>query len=760
MTSTNPSPKSRRFSIPTILVIVLVGLALVWWTFHRSVASQVQQRFSGHLFELPSVVYARELVLSIDSAVSQQELLDELTTLNYQQVSTPANSGEYRVSGNNVTLVRRPFQFSDGYRDVQRVSLTFGQSGLRSIHDVDTGAELGLFSLEPKLMGMIGNDGHQQRLYQSWQDMPEGLITALLLTEDRAFWQHDGISVTAIARAFLTNLKAGRTVQGGSTLTQQLTKNLFLTNERSLSRKVREAYMALLIDAKFSKDEILDGYVNQIYLAQQGSDAIHGFELGAQFYFNKPLLELRIDQQALLVALVKGPSYYNPWRFPERALARRNTVLKLLEQEGYLEESEYQAAIERALDIQVRGQVAMRKPAYFDWVTQELQALAPKMDRAGARIYTTLDPQSQQQAEQSVVAMLPELDAVAGTELDAALLSVDYQTGAIRAVVGNRNPDYAGYNFARDGSRQVGSVIKPVVVLAALSDPQHYNLATRLPDQPLTITLDNGTTWQPRNYNRRYQGEVSLYSMLANSLNVPIVNLGMALELKTVAELVEQLGQLEDPVQPLPSMLLGALELSPEQVSQIYQPIANHGQRNEQFLIRAIVDADDRSVYQQRMSEQQVAPTQASQLTMAALQGTVKDGTAKSLNALGRNYQLAGKTGTTNDNRDSWYVGIDGRELVTVWIGRGDNGKTKLTGTTGALPVYQHYLKGRGPQTLNIDYADDIELVSFRRKENGVLRTSCGRGDVVLPVWGAKENLSSGCAGEEIGNFFKRLFTR
>ncbi|MFC0172655.1 penicillin-binding protein 1B [Vibrio comitans] len=758
MTNTASDKGRHSLSPRKIIVGVTLILAACWGTFHYSASHMVQQRFSGPLFELPTVVYARPMTLNIDSLMNPQEVIDELKILNYQLVEKPTHSGEYSVSGSSITFVRRPFEFADGFRDLQRVKVVFNRSRIQSMMDVDSGVGLGVFQLEPKMMGLMGDDGNQHRLYQSWKEMPEGLVQGLLLTEDRAFFEHDGISFTAIARAFFTNVKAGRTVQGGSTLTQQLTKNLFLSSERSLSRKIREAYMALLIDSRFSKDDILDGYVNQIYLGQQGADAIHGFELGAQFYFNRPLKELRVDQQALLVGLIKGPSYYNPWRFPERAKSRRNIVLKLLAEDGHLEQQEYDAAIKRDLDIQVRGHVNLRRPAYFDLVSQELDTLLPNKNIKGARIFTTLDPLSQKQAENSILSRLPSLDGIAGTELEAALISMDYSDGAIRAIVGNRNPNFAGYNYARNGNRQVGSVIKPAVYMAALTSPEKYNLASVLEDNPLTITQPNGNQWKPRNYSREFWGEVSLYTSLAHSLNVPTVNLGVELGLENVADFIEQLGGLENEVKPLPSMVLGAFEMTPISVTELYQPIANKGLRQQAYLISDVVGAKSQVVYKHKLAPEQVAPEQAAELTVAAMQGAVQEGTAKSLGAMGNQYKLAGKTGTTNNNRDSWYVGIDGRELVTIWLGRGDNGNTKLTGATGALSVYSDYVKQRGPVVLIPDFANDVEMVNFSRRGKGKLSASCGRGSVSLPVWGAGQYTSSGCVGDEISNFFKSLF--
>ncbi|WP_413110346.1 penicillin-binding protein 1B [Thaumasiovibrio sp. DFM-14] len=743
----------------TLSLLLIAGIVGVL-RFHSSTNQLITSRFEGELLHLPTVVYARTMTLKTGDEVDMQEVINELNSLSYYHANNPSSSGEYTTSGSTITFVRRPFEFPSGDKVAQKIQLQFHRTTLISITDLDSDTELGIIELEPKMMGMLDNGATEHRIYHPYSDMPEPLIKALLLTEDRAFFEHDGVSVSAIVRAFFVNLKAGRTVQGGSTLTQQLTKNLFLSNERRFSRKIQEAYMALLIDRRYSKEAILDTYLNQVYLAQNGAEGVHGFGLGSQYYFNQPLQELRLDQYALLVGLIKGPSYYNPWRFPERALRRRNTVLQLMRNAGYIEQEEYEAASARDLDIQTRGQLAKRRPAYFALIQQELEQHLGNSYKAGTgvRIFTTLDPQSQAQAESSITHSLPDLEATAGVELQAAMVVADHSSGGIRAIIGSRNPGYPGFNHAIDGKRQIGSIVKPAVYLAALAQPEQYQLATSLQDTPLTIEQSHGEDWTPRNFDRRFRGQVPLYEALAKSHNIPTINLGMAIGLETVQSTLVQLGLEKSSIPLLPSMLLGAFEQSPLEMTQVYQSIANLGKTQPLYAIDAITDNNNQLLYLHQPTTRSTITPQAAWLTLNALQHTATEGTARGLGQLAKTYQLAGKTGTTDNNRDSWYVGIDGREVVTVWLGRDDNRNINLTGSTGALPVYRNYITRREPLTLTLALPEGIQTANYARLKNGTLTQRCSGTNLELSVWVTESSQNMSCSGDEVGKFIKRLF--
>ncbi|ENM3852255.1 penicillin-binding protein 1B [Vibrio cholerae] len=738
-----------KLALTLAAVLVFIGIYL---------DSMIKPRFEGQLFDLPTVVYARILNLEPGNGLSLQELRNELDVLNYRKVAQPRFPGEYASSSSRIELIRRPFEFADGPEPDRRVMLTFDGSGLNKIESLEQERELGYLRLDPKLMGMLEKDSSEQRLFLRRDQFPEVLVDALLVTEDRDFYQHDGVSPLAIGRAMVVNLKAGRTVQGGSTLTQQLAKNIFLSSDRTLWRKLREAYMALIIDYRYSKDRILEAYLNEVYLGQSGADAIHGFGLASRLYFGQPLQELRIDQLALLVGMVKGPSYYNPMRYPDRARERRDLVLKLMMEHDILTAQEYQQAVTRPLDVQKTAQIASRQPAYFQQVSIELkQKLGDKFKAdSGLRVFTSLDPVSQSKLEQAIHEQIPQLAKTAGKDLEAAAIAVDRNSGEIRAMVGGKRTGYDGFNRVLNASRQIGSLVKPAVYLTALAHPEQYNLATTLEDTPLTLKAGDGSLWTPRNYDREYRGDVPLYQALAKSLNVPVVKLGMQLGLDQVSATLASLGVNRDEIRPVPSMLLGSFSLTPYQVAQMYQTMTNSGKKAPLSALRSVLDLDGNVLYESLPKVSQAVDQQAAWLTTYAMKQGVQEGTGRYLNAQFSSAALAGKTGTTNDNRDSWFVGVDGREVTTIWLGRDDNQPTKLTGASGALRVYAQYLTYRIPEKLQLPWPEGITTFGFAKQTQGGLKLDCDNA-FKLPIWDNQQQLKQQCENRPT-EWIKKLF--
>lgn len=738
-----------KLALTLAAVLVFIGIYL---------DSIIKPRFEGQLFDLPTVVYARILNLEPGNGLSLQELRNELDVLNYRKVAQPRFPGEYASSSSRIELIRRPFEFADGPEPDRRVMLTFDGSGLNKIESLEQERELGYLRLDPKLMGMLEKDSSEQRLFLRRDQFPEVLVDALLVTEDRDFYQHDGVSPLAIGRAMVVNLKAGRTVQGGSTLTQQLAKNIFLSSDRTLWRKLREAYMALIIDYRYSKDRILEAYLNEVYLGQSGADAIHGFGLASRLYFGQPLQELRIDQLALLVGMVKGPSYYNPMRYPDRARERRDLVLKLMMEHDILTAQEYQQAVTRPLDVQKTAQIASRQPAYFQQVSIELkQKLGDKFKAdSGLRVFTSLDPVSQSKLEQAIHEQIPQLAKTAGKDLEAAAIAVDRNSGEIRAMVGGKRTGYDGFNRVLNASRQIGSLVKPAVYLTALAHPEQYNLATTLEDTPLTLKAGDGSLWTPRNYDREYRGDVPLYQALAKSLNVPVVKLGMQLGLDQVSATLASLGVNRDEIRPVPSMLLGSFSLTPYQVAQMYQTMTNSGKKAPLSALRSVLDLDGNVLYESLPKVSQAVDQQAAWLTTYAMKQGVQEGTGRYLNAQFSSAALAGKTGTTNDNRDSWFVGVDGREVTTIWLGRDDNQPTKLTGASGALRVYAQYLTYRIPEKLQLPWPEGITTFGFAKQTQGGLKLDCDNA-FKLPIWDNQQQLKQQCENRPT-EWIKKLF--
>ncbi|MFH4679243.1 penicillin-binding protein 1B [Vibrio diabolicus] len=739
---------SWKAGVALAAVLLFVGIYL---------DSVVKERFEGQLFELPTVVYARILNLNPGENITIQELRNELDVLNYRKVSQPRYPGEYSSSSTRIELIRRPFEFADGPEPDRHVMLHFSDSGLQRIQSLESRGDLGYLRLEPKMLGMLEKDQDEQRLFLRRDQFPEILVDALLATEDRDFYQHDGVSPLAIARAMVANIKAGRTVQGGSTLTQQLAKNLFLTRDKTLWRKVREAYIALILDYRYSKDRILEAYLNEVYLGQSGGEAIHGFGLASRYYFGQPIQELRIDQLAMLVGMVKGPSYYNPIRYPERTKERRDLVLRLLMQQNMLTSEQYEQAVSRSLDTQSKPRIASRQPAYFQQLSIELKEKVGERFKAetGLRVFTSLDPVSQSKMEQAIAKKIPELAKRGGKELEAAAVAVDRHSGEIRAMVGGKRVGYEGFNRALNASRPIGSLVKPAIYLTALEQPEKYNLGTTLHDTPLSLKSSKGNVWTPRNYDRKYRGDVPLYIALAKSLNVPTVRLGMALGIPEVSDTLERLGVNKDEIRPVPSMFLGSFSLTPFEVAQMYQTLTNSGKRAKLTALRSVMDMEGNVLYQSLPRSSRAVDEQAAWLTTYAMKQGVAQGTGRFLQSQFGWAALAGKTGTSNDNRDSWFVGVDGREVTTIWLGRDDNKPVHLTGSSGALRVYAEYLKQRIPERLELPWPREITTLGFKPTSDGGLEMNC-RSDYKLPVWDKTGQIKQQC--EKKSNWLKSLF--
>ncbi len=739
---------SWKAGVALAAVLLFVGIYL---------DSVVKERFEGQLFELPTVVYARILNLSPGENITIQELRNELDVLNYRKVSQPRYPGEYSSSSTRVELIRRPFEFADGPEPDRHIMLHFSDSGLQRIQSLESRGDLGYLRLEPKMLGMLEKDRDEQRLFLRRDQFPEILVDALLATEDRDFYQHDGVSPLAIARALVANIKAGRTVQGGSTLTQQLAKNLFLTRDKTLWRKVREAYIALILDYRYSKDRILEAYLNEVYLGQSGGEAIHGFGLASRYYFGQPIQELRIDQLAMLVGMVKGPSYYNPIRYPERTKERRDLVLRLLMQQNMLTSEQYEQAVSRPLDTQSKPRIASRQPAYFQQLSIELKEKVGERFKAetGLRVFTSLDPVSQSKMEQAIAKKIPELAKRGGKELEAAAVAVDRHSGEIRAMVGGKRVGYEGFNRALNASRPIGSLVKPAIYLTALEQPDKYNLGTTLHDTPLSLKSSKGNVWTPRNYDRIYRGDVPLYIALAKSLNVPTVRLGMALGIPEVSNTLERLGVNKDEIRPVPSMFLGSFSLTPFEVAQMYQTLTNSGKRAKLTALRSVMDMEGNVLYQSLPRSSRAVDEQAAWLTTYAMKQGVAQGTGRFLQSQFGWAALAGKTGTSNDNRDSWFVGVDGREVTTIWLGRDDNKPVNLTGSSGALRVYAEYLKQRIPERLELPWPREITTLGFKPTSDGGLEMNC-RSDYKLPVWDKTGQIKQQC--EKKSNWLNSIF--
>ncbi|HHP1334775.1 TPA: bifunctional glycosyl transferase/transpeptidase, partial [Klebsiella quasipneumoniae] len=695
---------------------------------------KIRSRIDGKVWELPAAVYGRMVNLEPDMQISKNEMVRLLNATQYRQVSAMTRPGEYTVQANSIEMIRRPFDFPDSKEGQVRARLTFDGDHLETIENMDNNRQFGFFRLDPRLITMLQSPNGEQRLFVKRSGFPDLLVDTLLATEDRHFYEHDGISLYSIGRAVLANLTAGRTVQGASTLTQQLVKNLFLSSERSYWRKANEAYMALIVDARYSKDRILELYMNEVYLGQSGDNEIRGFPLASLYYFGRPVEELSLDQQALLVGMVKGASVYNPWRNPKLALERRNLVLRLLQQQQVIDQELYDMLSARPLGVQPRGGVISPQPAFMQMVRQELQAkLGDKVkDLSGVKIFTTFDSVAQDAAEKAATEGIPVLKKQRKlADLETAMVVVDRFTGEVRAMVGGAEPQFAGYNRAMQARRSIGSLAKPATYLTALSQPNQYRLNTWIADAPVTIRLSNGQTWSPQNDDRRFSGQVMLVDALTRSMNVPTVNLGMALGLPAVVDTWTKLGAPKNQLNAVPAMLLGALNLTPIEVAQAFQTIASGGNRAPLSALRSVIAEDGTVLYQSYPQAERAVPAQAAYMTLWTMQQVVQRGTGRQLGAKYPGLHLAGKTGTTNNNVDTWFAGIDGSQVTITWVGRDNNQPTKLYGASGAMSIYQRYLANQTPTPLVLTAPEDVVDMGVDSNGNFV----CSGGMRSLPVW-------------------------
>lgn len=727
-------PRGKRgwfWLLVKIGLVILVLLAM----YGLYLDQKIRSRIDGKVWQLPAAVYGRMVNLEPDMAVSKTEMVKLLEATQYRKVTAMTRPGEFTVQANSIEMIRRPFDFPDSKEGQVRARLTFNGDRLETIENMENNRQFGFFRLDPRLITMLSSPNGEQRLFVPRSGFPDLLVDTLLATEDRHFYEHDGISFYSIGRAVLANLTAGRTVQGASTLTQQLVKNLFLSSERSYGRKANEAYMALIMDARYSKDRILELYMNEVYLGQSGDNEIRGFPLASLYYFGRPVEELSLDQQALLVGMVKGASIYNPWRNPKLALERRNLVLRLLQQQQVIDQELYDMLSARPLGVQPRGGVISPQPAFMQMVRQELQAkLGDKVkDLSGVKIFTTFDSVAQDAAEKAAVEGIPALIKQRKlTDLETAMVVVDRFSGEVRAMVGGATPQFAGYNRAMQARRSIGSLAKPATYLTALSQPNQYRLNTVIADAPISLRQPNGQVWSPQNDDKRFSGQVLLVDALTRSMNVPTVNLGMALGLPAVTDTWLKLGAPKEQLHPVPSMLLGALNLTPVEVAQAFQTIASGGNRATLSALRSVIAEDGTVLYQSFPQAERAVPAQAAYMTLWTMQQVIQRGTGRQLGAKYPGLHLAGKTGTTNNNVDTWFAGIDGREVTITWVGRDNNQPTKLYGASGAMAIYQRYLANQSPFPLELTAPEDIVDMGIDDAGNFMCAGGSSR---TIPVW-------------------------
>jgi penicillin-binding protein 1B len=740
--------------------VAIVVLAVVGYYIYLD--REVTHQFEGRRWTLPAQIYAAPLELYAGLPLLQADLEHELQRLQYRRVDRLERPGTYREQTNRIDVALRPATFADESRPASILTVAVGMNGIETLHD-SSGKDVAIVRLEPQLIGSIFPIHGEDRIIVTPQQVPALLPAALKAVEDRNFDSHHGVDPMGIARAMWVNVRAGQIEQGGSTLTQQLVKSYFLDSRRTAGRKLREAAMALALEAHFSKADLMNAYINEIFLGQDGDRAIHGFGLASQFYFAKPLSELDLSEVALLVSVVRGPSYYDPRRHPDRARVRRDLVLKLMAERNIIKAADAQAAMRKPLGVTTKAG-GTYYPAYLDFVRRTLRRdyRIEDLTREGLRIYTSLEPRAQDQAERALERELDRLDHTRkypDAKLEGAVVVTSSQSGDVIAIVGSRNVGYDGFNRALDARRPIGSLVKPFIYLTALESGR-YNAATVVQDVPVSIKLVNGKFWQPENFTRQTNGPVPLVRALAESLNLATVGVGMDIGLPKISQTLQRFGLPRAPAE-VPSMLLGSVDAAPIEVAQMYNGLANGGFRTPLRAVRAVISDDGKQIRAFPLQVTPVAtPENIYQIDRMMEQVMVR-GTGKPAKAvLPANLVVAGKSGTSSDLRDNWFAGFSGSHMAVVWVGYDDNLPTGFTGSSGALPVWARLMAGLGTTSWNVPMPEALAETWIDYPTGLQVDASCSSADstpIAVPV-GTQIPMKPGCGAQTsgVGEIVKR----
>ncbi|MDD1624596.1 MAG: penicillin-binding protein 1B [Methylococcaceae bacterium] len=744
-----PIKKSTSHWFRNLFLILLAGGSFMLFSYMGYLDYNVRKQFEGKRWAIPARVYASPVELYAGYALTAENFEALLKMLHYREDPILSAEGTYFKNGSQISVKTRDFAFWDQHQPSMSMSLNFTDMGIESITDITTSQDIAIIRMDPVQIGSFYPTIKEDRVLIKLEEAPDTLVKGLLASEDRDFYKHFGVSLRGIARAMWTNVRAGGMVQGGSTITQQLVKNFYLTKERRLSRKVKEALMALILEYHYTKNEILEAYLNEIYLGQNGASAVHGFGLASEFYFGSTLKDLPLEQVASLVALVRGPSEYDPRRYPDRALQRRNLVINEMATEGYITTDQADDAKAKPLSVIPRTQRSSnRYPGFLDLVKRQLRQDYHEEDLTsqGLRIFTTLDTQVQDTLEKTVATKLNQLDKLPhANNLEAAVIVTRRDSGEVTALTGGRENMVGGFNRALDALRPIGSLIKPVVYLTALEYPNKYTITTRVSDSTIVVKGQNGTDWVPKNYDHRQHGSVPLHKALAKSYNLATVRIGMDIGVARTAKTLKSMGVTRE-LDLFPSLLLGASSLTPIEVTQMYQTLAGDGFSTPIKSIRAVIDIDGKQLQSYPFTVKQAVDPAATYIVNTMLQEVMHAGTGHSAySAFPQNYGLVGKTGTTNDAKDSWFAGYTGDYLSVVWVGRDDNKPIGLTGSTGALPIWTALMQQISTQPVNLIPPDNVKLVWVEPGSGLLASKGCGNGKQYPYISGSEPTAYSSC---------------
>ena len=723
-----------KLSLKLITYLSLIIFLVISIAYVSILDSKVVNKLDGVLWTVPAKVYARPLELAEGGKINVDSLKKELEILSYELTKgIPDTPGEFSQSQRSVNIFIRGF----GSQEPGLYRLKIENDKIDSIKRKD-GISIDLIQLEPLSIGGMFPSHLQDRILLNFSQVPKDLEEMILVVEDRNFYSHKGISLRSIMRAFIKNTRALGIEEGGSTITQQLAKSLFFSPEQTIRRKIKEAIAALLIEIHYSKQEILLAYINDVFIAQSGRRAIHGFGLASQFFFGTDLKNLSLDQKALLVGMLKGPSLYSPINNPDRAKTRRDLVLSLIKNDSLITEEEYLDLKGRSLKVIPPSFKSLSKyPAFNDIVTLDLRKNFDDSDlrTKGLKIITNLDPVVQDYLEESIKDTKLKLKRRYGSQLnglEGAGIVIDSFSGEVVAAIGSTKPNNYGFNRAINAVRPIGSLVKPFIYLSALQHYTKYNLSTLLDDSKLSVSLPGGKLWEPNNFDKKFHGNIPLHVALSESYNVATTRLGMDLGYSVVQETFTKLG-IKKKIPKYPSIFVGSFEMTPLEAIQAYQTIASEGFYSPLNSIRTVESSEDvLSLSYPYKVEQRFRP-EPIYLLKFVLKQTFISGTARGFSSrVIEKWKTGGKTGTSDDQRDSWFVGYAGNYLMLVWLGFDDNRKSPLTGRTGALQVWKNFMSRLDPIAYEVRKPSRIRYEWVDAKDGLLSGESC-KGSILIP---------------------------
>ena len=672
------------------LAVLLIGFLVYCW--HLS--AEIERRFSARRWSIPSKVFSDTTMLYPGQRIDSQLFNEKLEHLGYRRVSRkPEHKGEMHPLGSSTEVFLNDLDLPSRGREGFRVMIRFWRDRIHSIERLDTGAVMPILELEPGEIALLFGPERERRNLISIEQVPEHFISAVLSAEDKRFYEHHGIDPLGILRAFIANMRRGSIVQGGSTITQQLAKCYFLHPKKTLSRKMKEALMAMIMDLKYEKDEILEIYLNEIYLGQNGSVSINGVGEASSFYFGKSVGELSISESACIAGLIRAPNHYSPYVDMDRCRERRNTILSAMLRNGQISDNEFREISASPISTAGVADFSKKAPYFVDYLSEQLTEVYPPevLTSLGMSIFTTLDSQVQAAAERALERGLARLEesnpalrrSESGEKLQGAMIVIQPKTGYILAMVGGRDYNESQFNRISHARRQPGSAFKPFVFLSGLDK---FTPASRLSPQPVSYEID-GKLWEPRNFKPVQEDSLSLRRALAESINLATVDLAMRVGLDRIVETVAQF-RFSTPVKSYPSLSLGAFEVIPIDLARAYCAFAADGVLPYTLSLKAVVDEKGDTLERRHMTIERVISPQHAFMMTSLLHSVVTDGTARPLRRYGVSIPVAGKTGTTNDFRDAWFVGYTPNILALVWVGFDNEDSIRATGSTAALPIW------------------------------------------------------------------------